>query len=242
MARSGRVLWSLWTSPSGRPAPFRDVWTSRGRRQGVAHRVAHTRGPLAHKLHRTAATTPFLYGFWEGKADGKKRLTGGGLIRAGAPRFRDIAFARTGPHLRRCGRAAAQRREDREAKPDGMQASSAGTPAQAPRRASANCGPVASCGRTGRSGESPTADARQRDAEATVPARTQASAAPGCCGRVAERIEATGVARNARQPGDRRSRSRRRHRIRVVHERERTAPPGRRRGPRDAAAYAALIR
>ena len=40
------------------PAPaLRGVWTSRGRRQGVAHRVAHTRGPLAHKIHRTATTT-----------------------------------------------------------------------------------------------------------------------------------------------------------------------------------------
>ena len=66
--------------------------------------------------------------------------------------------------------------------------------------ASSDCGPVASCRRAGRSGESPTADARQRDAGATNPARAQASAAPGGCGKVAERIEARGAARSARGP------------------------------------------
>ncbi len=58
--RDGPV--DLWTSPSGRPTPFRDVWTSRGRRQGVAHRVAHTRGPLAHRS-TGQQQQPLFYGF-----------------------------------------------------------------------------------------------------------------------------------------------------------------------------------
>ena len=45
------------------------------------------------------------------------------------------------------------------------------------------------------------ADARQRDAGATNPTRAQASAAHGGCGKVAERIEAWGAARSARDPG-----------------------------------------
>ena len=45
--------------PFGPARALRGAWTSRGRRKGVAHRVAHTRGPLAHKLHRTATTTTF---------------------------------------------------------------------------------------------------------------------------------------------------------------------------------------
>ena len=32
---------------------LRAVWTARGQRERVAHRLAHTLAPLAHKLHRT---------------------------------------------------------------------------------------------------------------------------------------------------------------------------------------------
>ena len=39
--------------PFGPARALRGVWTSRGRGWRLAHRIDHTRGLLAHRLHRT---------------------------------------------------------------------------------------------------------------------------------------------------------------------------------------------
>ena len=47
----------MWTSPSERPEPFGACGPARGQRMRVAHRLAHTLGPLAHSC--TGTTTSF---------------------------------------------------------------------------------------------------------------------------------------------------------------------------------------
>ena len=72
----------LWTTPSGRPAP------SGARGQAVDDaRASPTALPTLAGLSPTSSTgqqqQPFLFmDFKEGEPDEKKRLTGGGLIRA----------------------------------------------------------------------------------------------------------------------------------------------------------------